>query len=96
MSSDGVVQCTHCTCIAGLGESCNHVGDLLLKLEIGGGGVKLGPTKKSCANEACRWNSTFREHGDPTPVTAMGSVECKKLPAECYQCPGNDGQAQLP
>ena len=23
---DGVVQCAHCTCMAGLGEVCSHVG----------------------------------------------------------------------
>ena len=30
---DGVIESAHCTCMAGLGEVCSHVGALLFYLE---------------------------------------------------------------
>jgi len=31
--SSGAVACGHCTCMAGLGETCSHIGALLYLLE---------------------------------------------------------------
>lgn len=31
--SDGIVLCGHCTCMAGLGEICSHVGAVLFMME---------------------------------------------------------------
>ena len=89
---DGVVQCAHCTCMAGLGEVCSHVGALLFKVEMG---VRLGLSKKSCTSEACKWNATFREHVDPTPVTAAGSACSTNLPPGIANIQA-DGKAELP
>lgn len=33
MSGAGKVECGHCTCMAGIAETCTHVGALLFKLE---------------------------------------------------------------
>ncbi|XP_052454751.1 uncharacterized protein LOC128015093 [Carassius gibelio] len=33
VSSAGKVECAHCTCMAGIAETCTHVGALLFKLE---------------------------------------------------------------
>ncbi len=33
IANDGQVQCAHCTCMAGIAESCTHVGALLFKIE---------------------------------------------------------------
>ena len=89
---DGVVQCAHCTCMAGLGEVCSHVGAILFKVEMG---VRLGLTKKSCTSEACKWNATFREHVDPTPITEAGSACNTNLPPGVANIQA-DGKAELP
>lgn len=33
VSGSGTVECAHCTCMAGVAETCTHVGALLFKLE---------------------------------------------------------------
>ena len=55
----------HCTCMAGLGESCSHIGALLFKIEAA---VRIIYTRKTCTEEACQWNNDFRE-----------KVECAEL-----------------
>ncbi|CAC5369625.1 unnamed protein product [Mytilus coruscus] len=64
----GTVYCAHCTCMAGLGEVCSHVGALYLKLEMG---VKIGITKTSSTSTACQWNSKFRKEVTPATVTEI-------------------------
>ena len=49
----------HCTCMAGLGESCTHIGALLFKIEAA---VRGGFTTKACTEEACKWNDDFKEN----------------------------------
>ena len=48
----------HCTCMAGLGESCSHIGGLLFKVEAA---VRAGYTKRACTEEACAWNNDFKD-----------------------------------
>lgn len=55
----------HCTCMAGLGESCSHVAALLFKIEAA---VRAGYTKKICTDEACKWNSDFVKKVKPVPI----------------------------
>lgn len=31
--NEGYVLCAHCTCMAGLGEACSHVGAVLFAIE---------------------------------------------------------------
>lgn len=33
IANEGQVQCAHCTCMAGIAESCTHIGALLFKIE---------------------------------------------------------------
>ena len=49
------VDTAHCTCMAGLGESCSQIGALLFKLEAG---VRAGFTKKACTG----WVRTHYYH----------------------------------
>ena len=49
-----------------LGEVCSHVAAVLFTIEAA---VKLGLTKASSTNEACQWNSTFRESVGTTFVS---------------------------
>ena len=46
---DGEIESAHCTCMAGLGEVCSHVGALLFYLESG------FCVKKTCTQTDCRW-----------------------------------------
>jgi len=48
----------HCTCMAGLGESCSHVAALLFKVEAA---VRAGYTQRACTEEACIWNNDFKD-----------------------------------
>ncbi|KAG9260834.1 uncharacterized protein LOC125804596 [Astyanax mexicanus] len=42
VSSSGQVDCAHCTCMAGIAESCTHIGALLFKIEAA---VRIRVTK---------------------------------------------------
>ena len=55
----------HCTCMAGLGESCSHIGALLFKVEAA---VRCGYTKLTCTEEACKWNNDFVKKITPVPI----------------------------
>ena len=45
-SEDGVVNCAHCDCMAGV---CSHVGAILFYVES-------ARRNKSCTDEPCMWN----------------------------------------
>ena len=59
------VNTAHCTCMAGLGESCPHIGALLFKLKLA---VSASFTKKACANVACTWNQDFKKKIKPVKI----------------------------
>ena len=59
------VQMAHCTCMAGLGEPCSHIGALLLKLEAA---IRAGFTKKACTDVACTWNQDFVKKIKPDKI----------------------------
>ena len=61
---DVTIAAGHCTCMAGLGESCSHVGALLFKMEAA---ARTGVTKRICTEVACQWNNDFvkKIHGVP-------------------------------
>ena len=42
----------HCTCMAGMIQTCNHVGAALFRIEAAGG---LGLNSPSCTSKACEW-----------------------------------------
>ena len=44
------VETAHCTCMAGLGKLCSHIGELLFKLEAV---VRAGFKMKACTDVAC-------------------------------------------
>uniref|UniRef100_A0AAV2JB71 SWIM-type domain-containing protein n=1 Tax=Knipowitschia caucasica TaxID=637954 RepID=A0AAV2JB71_KNICA len=65
LTAEGKVTAGHCTCMAGLGESCSHVAALLFKVEAF---VRLGLTKETCTDVACKWNNDLVEKVTPDPV----------------------------
>eukprot|EP00794_Sanderia_malayensis_P002270 gene2270-2608_t len=42
--------------MAGLGESCSHIGPILFKVEAA---VRLGYTTAACTDQPCAWNNDF-------------------------------------
>ena len=47
----GTVICAHCTCMAGLGETCSHIAALLFKLEAN----TIINNNVSCTSQLCSW-----------------------------------------
>ncbi|XP_059426209.1 uncharacterized protein LOC132160583 [Carassius carassius] len=47
----GEIIAAHCNCMAGLSESCSHVGAVLFSIEVG---VKMRDSA-SCTTEQCKW-----------------------------------------
>ncbi|XP_033729776.1 uncharacterized protein LOC117318968 [Pecten maximus] len=90
--SSGTVYCAHCTCMAGLGEVCSHVGALLFKIEIG---VKIGVTQTSSTSKACQWNTSFRKEIKPATITEIFDDIKGKRTREIQSVQAN-GSAPLP
>ena len=49
----GKIMNAYCTCTAGLLGSCNHVADLLFRIEAA---VLLGHTHQTCTSQLSQWN----------------------------------------
>ncbi|XP_033740302.1 uncharacterized protein LOC117327441 [Pecten maximus] len=56
----------HCDCMAGLGETCSHIGALLFKMEAA---VRFGYTRSTCTDESCLWNQCFTKDVQPAPIS---------------------------
>ena len=48
----GKILKAHCTCMAGIGQTCNHVAAALFRIEAA---VRMGLTNPSCTTTACEW-----------------------------------------
>ncbi|KAM9365153.1 uncharacterized protein KZ484_011342 isoform 1-T1 [Pholidichthys leucotaenia] len=53
MNQDGVILSSHCTCMAGLGETCSHVAAVLFAVECA---VHLSQGQ-TCTDVPCAWNT---------------------------------------
>ncbi|XP_077509219.1 uncharacterized protein LOC144120555, partial [Amblyomma americanum] len=58
----GEVETAGCSCMAGNGKTCSHVGVLLWKVQIG---VSEGLTGTSCTDKAAFWNSGTKRNVEP-------------------------------
>ena len=54
----GKVVSSHCTCMAGMAQTCNHVAAALFRLEAS---CRLGLTNPSCTSKACEWLPSNRK-----------------------------------
>lgn len=70
--SDGSVETAHCTCMAGMGAVCSHVGALLYALEF----IHSSREATSCTDVLSQWNvpGTFRVEPQPLRHMEFGSV----------------------
>ena len=66
---DGVVICTHCTCMAGLGEVCSHVSAILFYIDAT---YRL----KSCTEIPCTWN--MPANIDSIPYAKITDIDFSK------------------
>ena len=74
---DGTVLTAHCYCMAGLGESCSHVGAMLFRIEAA---VKLR-NSKTVTQEKSYWllpSSIQKVEGRPVKETDFTSAKTKK------------------
>ena len=67
-TSGATVATAHCSCMAGLGESCSHIGALLFKVEAA---VRSGFTRRTCTEEACSWNVDFMKKIEPAEISRI-------------------------
>ena len=74
--SSAVVSCCHCTCMAGLGESCSHIAALLFKVEAD---VRAGYNKTLCTEVACQWNDDFVRKDQQCPCQKYIFIKKKQL-----------------
>ncbi|XP_041362106.1 uncharacterized protein LOC121378072 [Gigantopelta aegis] len=68
VDNSACVLTAHCDCMAGLGESCSHIGALLYKMEAA---VRLGYTDSACTDVPCQWNQCFTKKVTPSPVARI-------------------------
>ncbi|XP_057708134.1 uncharacterized protein LOC130926863 [Corythoichthys intestinalis] len=74
---DGEVIAAHCNCMAGLSESCSHVGAVLFSIEAG---VKMRDTA-SCTSEQCKWlipSHVKKISAAPVALIDFSSAKSKK------------------
>ena len=51
-TNSGQILCSHCTCMAGLGEACSHVSALLFSAETHN---RLQRDTSACTSQLCAW-----------------------------------------
>ncbi len=54
----GQIQCSHCTCMAGLSQVCNHVAAALFRIEAA---VRMGLNNPSCTSKPNAWLPNNKE-----------------------------------
>ena len=86
------VMNAHCTCMAGLGESCTHIGALLFKIEAA---VRAGFTRRACTDEACLWNDDFKENVTPGELCNINFYSATSI-QHFKDCTGNRSNNLLP
>ena len=86
------VMNAHCTCMAGLGESCTHIGALLFKIEAA---VRAGFTRRACTDEACLWNDDFKENVTPGELCNINLYSATSI-QHFKDCTGNRSNNLFP
>ncbi len=60
-------MCSHCTCIAGLGEACSHIAAVLFAVESYN---KLNQDK-ACTSQLCAWLPPTMQHVQYAPIARI-------------------------
>ncbi|XP_047126518.1 uncharacterized protein LOC124807886 [Hydra vulgaris] len=71
----GNIVCAHCNCMAGLGESCSHVGAVLFHIESA---VKIR-NSKTCTDEKAYWLLLSSKKIEFKPVSDIDFTSPKSL-----------------
>lgn len=82
----GTIICSHCTCMAGLGEACSHIAALLFAIEARN---RLNDT--SCTSQLCAWLSPSMQNVSYAPIaninfTAPATKRKKVLDGTSSRC----------
>ncbi|XP_057306788.1 uncharacterized protein LOC130644983 isoform X2 [Hydractinia symbiolongicarpus] len=87
LNQSGSVLAAHCSCMAGLGETCSHVAATLYKIEAA---VRLGLTTQTPTDVPCQWNQNFTKDVNPSPVASIQMYSPKfKAPYRQKELPRN-------
>ena len=78
--------------MAGLGESCTHIGALLFKIEAA---VRAGFTRRACTDEACLWNDDFKENVTPGELCNINFYSATSI-QDFKDCTGNRSNNLFP
>ena len=73
----GIIVCAHCNCMAGLGESCSHVGAVLIHIECA---VNI-ESSKTCTEEKAYWLLPSSKKIEFKPVSDIDFTSAKS-----FQC----------
>lgn len=74
--SAGIVLAAHCTCLAGLGEACSHVGAILYAVEA----MVRSSENQSKTDFACQWNHPGRSTIDRfLPLSEMSFAKTERI-----------------
>ena len=73
--ADGAVCCAHCTCMAGLGETCTHIAAVLFYLEAS----SRAEERKTCTEGTCQWKPpTFQKTMEYASVRDIDFTSAKR------------------
>ena len=67
VKKDGVIVFTRCDCVAGLGESCSHIGAVIFALRAEAK-LKYG---KTCTDVPCHWLSSPKSNIQYLPAHSL-------------------------
>lgn len=83
---DGQIEMAWCTCMAGQGLSCSHIGAILWKIEHA---VRNNLTGVSCTDEIAKWNRGTKRNIEPKPLANI-SFKKPKVNHDIFDEDGND------
>ncbi|CAN7995581.1 unnamed protein product [Ixodes hexagonus] len=72
---DNVISSIVCSCMAGLGKSCSHAGEILFKVAEATSSELTG---SSCTNVRCKWNASTARNVVPSPLETIYGHKPKK------------------
>ena len=82
---DGTVICSHCTCMAGLGEVCSHIAAVLFAVQT----YNRLNKDKACTSQLCAWLPPIMQNVKYTPIAEIDftapSTKRKKLRRESLE-----------
>lgn len=94
MKEDGEVKAAHCTCMAGLGEACSHIGALLFYLEA----TVSFREDQACTDKINKWLPPYITNVPCSPIAQIdfsSSTAKRQRLKEMRQAPAKKSKARI-